>query len=49
MQEKRTAFRLEAKKIAPDFEMGMGMGHEGLGRGLGMGPGGHGHGPVDGV
>ena len=26
MQEKMTAFRLEAKKIAPDFDMGMGMG-----------------------
>jgi Spy/CpxP family protein refolding chaperone len=31
-QEKMTAFRLEAKKIAPDFDMGMGMG-------MGMGPG----------
>ena len=26
MQEKMTAFQLEAKKIAPDFDMGMGMG-----------------------
>ena len=32
MKEKMTAFQLEAKKIAPDFEMGMGMG-------MGMGPG----------
>ncbi len=32
MQEKMTAFRLEAKKIAPDFDMGMGMG-------MGPGPG----------
>jgi len=36
MQEKMTACRLEAKKIAPDFDMGMGMG---------MGPGGMGMGP----
>ena len=36
MQEKMTACRLEAKKIAPDFNMGMGMG---------MGWYGHGHGP----
>ena len=35
MQEKMTAFQLEAKKIAPDFDMGMGMG-------MGIG---HGHGP----
>lgn len=46
MQEKMTACRLEAKKIAPDFEMGMGMGmgHGGMGMGhgpgMGMGPGG---------
>ncbi len=32
MQEKMTAFQMEAKKIAPDFDMGMGMG-------MGMGPG----------
>ena len=38
MQEKMTAFRLEAKKIAPDFNMGMGMGM-GQGAGMGMGPG----------
>lgn len=40
MQEKMTACRLEAKKIAPNFDMGMGMGH-----GCGMGPGGMGMGP----
>jgi Spy/CpxP family protein refolding chaperone len=40
MQEKMTAFRLEAKKIAPNFDMGKGMG-----RGCGMGPGGMGMGP----
>ena len=52
MQEKMTAFRLEAKKIAPDFQMGMGkgmgMGHGcgmGPGGGMGMGPGGMGMGP----
>jgi Spy/CpxP family protein refolding chaperone len=32
MQEKMTAFRMEAKKIAPDFDMDMGMG-------MGPGPG----------
>ncbi|MDO9531309.1 MAG: hypothetical protein Q7O12_04180 [Deltaproteobacteria bacterium] len=44
MQEKMAACRLEAKKIAPDFDMGMGMG---VGMGMGMGPGGMGmgHGP----
>jgi Spy/CpxP family protein refolding chaperone len=36
MQEKMTVYRLEAKKIAPDFDMGKGMG---MGRGFGMGPG----------
>jgi len=41
MQEKMTACRLEAKKIAPDFNMGMGMGMD---EGFGMGPG-MGHGP----
>ena len=41
MQEKMTAYRLEAKKIAPDFDMGMG-----VGMGMGMGPGGMGMGPV---
>ncbi len=49
MQEKMTACRLEAKKIAPDFEMGMGMGMGGMGMGhgpgMGMGPGGKGMGP----
>ena len=40
MQEKMTAFELEAKKIAPDFEMGMGMGMGGPGMGgSGMGMG----------
>ena len=43
MQEKMTAFRLEAKKIAPDCAMGMGMGHGWHGHGprcgMGMGPG----------
>lgn len=51
MQEKMTAFKLEAKKIAPDcpmgMGMGMGMGHGccmeeggmGMGRGPGMGMG----------
>ncbi len=43
MQEKMTAFRLEAKKIAPDCDMGMGMG---MGMGCCMGPGGMGMGPV---
>jgi Spy/CpxP family protein refolding chaperone len=33
MQEKTTACRLAAKKIAPDYDMGMGMG-----LGMGMGP-----------
>jgi Spy/CpxP family protein refolding chaperone len=51
MQEKMTAFKFEAKKIAPDcpmgMGMGMGMGHGccmeeggmGMGRGMGRGPG----------
>ena len=39
MQEKTAAYRLEAKKIAPDFDMGMG-----VGMGMGMGPGGMGMG-----
>jgi Spy/CpxP family protein refolding chaperone len=39
MQEKTTVYRLEAKKIAPDFDMGMG-----VGMGMGMGPGGMGMG-----
>jgi Spy/CpxP family protein refolding chaperone len=34
MQEKTAVYRLEAKKIAPDFDMGMG-----VGMGMGMGPG----------
>jgi Spy/CpxP family protein refolding chaperone len=45
MQEKMTAFQFEAKKIAPDFNMGMGMG---MGEGYGMGPG-MGHGPGGGM
>jgi Spy/CpxP family protein refolding chaperone len=40
MQEKMTACQLEAKKIAPDFNVGMGMG-----MGMGMGPA-MGQGPV---
>jgi Spy/CpxP family protein refolding chaperone len=40
MQKKMTAFQSEAKKIAPDFDMGMGMGMgPGPGKGMGMGPG----------
>ena len=39
MHEKMTACNLEAKKIAPDFDMGMG-----VGMGMGMGPGGMGMG-----
>jgi Spy/CpxP family protein refolding chaperone len=39
MQEKTKVYRLEAKKIAPDFDMGMG-----VGMGVGMGPGGMGMG-----
>ena len=42
MQEKMIAFRLEAKKIAPDCPMGMGMG---MGHGCCMGPGGMDMGP----
>jgi len=39
MQEKMMAFRLEAKKIAPDFDMGMGMGMgPGPGKGIGKCP-----------
>jgi Spy/CpxP family protein refolding chaperone len=40
MQEKRTAFMLEARKIAPELAKGFGpgMGH-GMGFGRGMGPG----------
>ena len=45
LQEKMVAFRLEAKKIAPDLPFGMGMGHGGMGWGCGMGPGGMGMGP----
>jgi Spy/CpxP family protein refolding chaperone len=40
MQEKTAVYRLEAKKIAPEFDMGMG-----VGMGMGMGPGGMGMGP----
>ena len=39
MHEKMTACKLEAKKIAPDFDMGMG-----VGQGMGMGPSGMGMG-----
>ena len=39
MNEKMTACRLEAKKIAPDFDMG-----KSVGMGMGMGPGGMGMG-----
>ena len=40
MQEKMTAFLTEAKKIAPDFDMGMGMGMgPGPGKGMGKCPG----------
>ncbi len=39
VQEKMTAFRIEAKKIDPNFHMGMGKGM-GWGHGCGMGPGG---------
>lgn len=47
---KMVTFRLEAKKIAPQFGMGMGMGMGrghgfGMGGGCGMGPGGMGMGP----
>ena len=42
MQEKMTAFGLEAKKICPGFSMGMGMGMGmsdcGMGPGMGQGP-----------
>ncbi len=37
MQEKMKAFLMEAKKIAPDFDMGMGMG-PGLGESMGKCP-----------
>ena len=39
MQEKRTAFRLEARKISPELAQGWGRGMHG-GKGRGMGPGG---------
>jgi zinc resistance-associated protein len=39
MQEKSVAFRLEARKIAPQLAQGRGMGW-GMGHGGGMGPGG---------
>ena len=39
MQEKRTAFQLEARKIAPELAQGFGRGMGG-GMGRGMGPGG---------
>ena len=41
MQEKRTAFQLEARKIAPELAKGFGCGMGGgMGHGRGMGPGG---------
>lgn len=41
MQEKRTAFQLEARKISPELGQGCGRGmHGGKGHGRGMGPGG---------
>jgi Spy/CpxP family protein refolding chaperone len=41
MQEKRTAFQLEARKIAPELAKGFGRGMGGgMGHGRGMGPGG---------
>jgi Spy/CpxP family protein refolding chaperone len=41
MQEKRTAFRLEARKISPELAKGCGHGMGGgMGHGRGMGPGG---------
>ena len=42
MQEKMTAFQFEAKKTAPDFDMGRGV--MGMGMEMGMGPGGKGMG-----
>jgi Spy/CpxP family protein refolding chaperone len=40
MQEKRTAFRLEAGKISPELAKGFGRGMGGgMGHGRGMGPG----------
>src|SRR3989339_279504 len=39
MQEKRTAFQLEARKISPELAQGFGRGKRG-GMGRGMGPGG---------
>ncbi len=46
MQEKMAACRLEAKKIAPDFDMGMGVG---MGMGMGAGGMGMGRGPGGGM
>src|SRR4030042_562570 len=41
MQEKRTTFQLEARKISPELAQGFGRGKRGgMGRGMGMGPGG---------
>jgi zinc resistance-associated protein len=43
IQQKMVAFRLEARKIAPNAGMGMGRGFghgKGMGMGMGMGPGG---------
>jgi zinc resistance-associated protein len=53
MQEKMTAVQFEAKKIAPNCNMGMGMGMgygPGMGMGMGYGPGmGMGRGPGGGM
>jgi Spy/CpxP family protein refolding chaperone len=46
MQEKTAVYRLEAKKIAPDFDMGMGVG---MGMGMGAGGMGMGRGPGGGM
>ena len=41
MQEKKTAFKLEARKISPELAQGFGHGMGGgMGHGRGMGPGG---------
>ena len=39
LQQKMITFRVEAKKIAPDFHFGMGKGMGMMGHGCGMGPG----------
>ena len=45
LQQKMVPFRLEAKKIDPNFGMGMHGFGRGMGHGCGMGPGGMGMGP----